>query len=152
VSGNVNTGDVEREITLQGTPEAIEKARAAITEKVNSSVCRFMHLNYPSLTVIQGQKKPPGGNRNDYDNQYNQSGYRSPPHHSAQSQGATSQQSQSGAAANAADPYAPWGGYEAYAQMYYAMMAQQQAAAAAAAQQQGGAAPGSNDSGAPGTS
>lgn len=124
-------------------------------QSTRRSLQLYVHLFYTTLVVtvqlihLQLQKKQQGGNRNESYGGNDNYDYASPQRNQRQDH---TQQHQSGAAQSTApsnttgaaaadDPYAPWGGYQAYAQMYYAMLAQQQAASGQAGQ-----------SGAPGTS
>ncbi|KAF2689187.1 hypothetical protein K458DRAFT_383847 [Lentithecium fluviatile CBS 122367] len=105
--------DIEREIGLVGSRQAIEDAKRAIDEKVNQ------------VKEKNGSRR--GGGRdhgNNYgDNSYShqqQSSYGQP---AAQSS-APPQQAQQGDAA-AADPYAIYGGYQNYLAMWYSSFQQQ---------------------------
>ena len=102
--------DIEREIGLIGTRNSIESAKRAIMEKVDT---------------VNARSRSQQPDSNNYDS------YGSQPA-AAYGGSATSQaQPPAASAGGAADPYAPYGGYENYARMWYATLAAQQ-------QQQGG--------------
>lgn len=137
--------DIEREIGLVGTPQAIADAKQAIWDKVDSVVSELSPGQKPSTNDSQKEKNGSGyGNRrggggggagrdnfnDNYSQQQQQPAYGQP-------QGGAMPQAQGGAAPPAdpaADPYAPYGGYQNYLAMWYSSFAQQQ--------QQGGAPPG----------
>ncbi|KAL9089092.1 MAG: hypothetical protein Q9165_005905 [Trypethelium subeluteriae] len=104
--------DVEREIGLIGTRNAIESAKQAIWEKVDSVKDR-------SGRGARGRETDHYGG--DYSQQQaQQPAYGAPGGVPGGSQGT------SNADPNAAgDPYAPWGGYNNYLAMWYAAVAQQ---------------------------
>jgi len=160
VSSQFQQGDPEREIALAGTREAIARARTAIEEKVEASVLPLLLLPLPSLhtlTITQTRSAPPARpahfTPSDQQQQTQQSAWPAYalPQPSSNSPPAPSTLNTAAAATAAAgvggappgipgaaqdDPYAPYGGYQAYCAMYYAVIMQQQQ------QQQGGAAPG----------
>ncbi|KAI1821697.1 hypothetical protein F4861DRAFT_517729 [Xylaria intraflava] len=114
VSQSSGPGEVEREIGLVGSRDAINRAKRAIEDKVDA--------------VRQKNSGGPGGgggrggrnqNRRDWDNpNYNS-------HNSNGQSNATD--SQNAAPANGgADPYAMYGGYQAYLALWYQALAQQQ--------------------------
>lgn len=114
--------DPEREIQLSGSPDSIQRARAAIEEKVDNAVCITMFIVLGSANFSkQMQGQPKGNDYGSGDNQNYQQGlgaYGAPPKPAASGPGATDP---------ANDPYQAYGGYQAYAQMYYAaLLAQQQ--------------------------
>jgi far upstream element-binding protein len=123
--------DIEREIGLVGTRQAIEEAKTAIWDKVNSVVS--MHTTTPkgSSNVVQKEKNGGGygnrrggrdnGNYNDSYSHQQHSGY-------DQSRGAAPAQGTAPVQgdASAADPYAPYGGYQNYLAMWYSSLAAQQ--------------------------
>ena len=116
--------DIEREIGLVApNPQAIDAAKRAIMEKVDAVEQR---------NRAGGGGGGGGGGRDDRDpyggDRYG--GQQAPP--SYLPSGIPQQQAQ---VPGAADPYAQWGGYQAYAAMWYAAMQQQQ-------QQPGGPPPG----------
>ncbi|KAH7090769.1 hypothetical protein FB567DRAFT_618372 [Paraphoma chrysanthemicola] len=107
--------DIEREIGLVGTRQAIDDAKRAIWEKVDQ------------VREKNNSRRRDNGNTNGgYDNSYSQQ--QQPP---AQVYGAAAPAAQAAPAANpaggaAADPYAVYGGYQNYLAMWYASIAQQQ--------------------------
>ncbi|KAI9739480.1 MAG: hypothetical protein M1818_005168 [Claussenomyces sp. TS43310] len=111
VSPSSGPGEVEREIGLVGSRDAIEAAKRAIGDKVDA---------------VQ-QKNGTGSRRaaqNDYgDRSYQQQSYGMPQAQASQGQ------AQAAAAAGAEDPYAAYGGYQAYVALWYQAMAAQQGAA-----------------------
>ncbi|KAK5072355.1 hypothetical protein LTR70_010468 [Exophiala xenobiotica] len=96
--------DIEREIGLIGTRNAIEAAKRAILEKVDAVGAR-------------NRSQPPESDN--YDRYAAQSSTAYPAAAAPQPQPAAP-------AAGGADPYAPYGGYENYARMWYAAVAAQQ--------------------------
>jgi far upstream element-binding protein len=114
--------DVEREIGLVGNRQAIEAAKRAIQEKVDTVVrSSLAHLN--SSNKFQREKSGPRGGRQD--NQYGQqSGYQGYGQSYAQPQQPAPAGQVSSADPNAAaDPYAIYGGYQNYMAMWYAALA-----------------------------
>ena len=114
VSQPSGPGEVEREIGLVGTREAIARAKRAIEDKVEVVVC--VAASYPAVyfvmsnTSLQRQKSGSGrarGQHRDYDNpNYGQSSNtNSTP--STTAVGAATQSSAGSSTANPADPYAP---------------------------------------------
>ncbi|KAI1611769.1 hypothetical protein EDD37DRAFT_650469 [Exophiala viscosa] len=97
--------DVEREIGLIGTRHAIDAAKRAIMDKVETVRARS-----------QGRD-----NRDDYTERY-----ASQPSSYAPPSGAPAPQAAAPPSEGAADPYAAYGGYQNYLQMWYAAMAAQQ--------------------------
>ncbi|KAL7266997.1 hypothetical protein RUND412_010431 [Rhizina undulata] len=139
VSSQFNQGDPEREISLAGNRDAIMRARQVIEEKVEAS------QNKPRTGNRSGNNANPGSSYNSDSQQHQHQQQQQQQQQAAWAQYAQqSQQPQNSAppgtangqdaAVTANDPYAPYGGYQAYCAMYYAAMMQQQA--------QGGAAPG----------
>ncbi|KAH8160710.1 hypothetical protein CIB48_g7523 [Xylaria polymorpha] len=115
VSQSSGPGEVEREIGLVGSQEAITRAKRAIEDKVEA--------------VRQKNSGGAGGggrggrnqNRRDWDNP----NYTS--HSSNNNQpNVTDSQNPPPAANGAADPYAMYGGYQAYLALWYQALAQQQ--------------------------
>ncbi|KAH7399080.1 hypothetical protein DE146DRAFT_521366 [Phaeosphaeria sp. MPI-PUGE-AT-0046c] len=106
--------DIERDIGLVGTRQAIEDAKRAIWEKVDQ------------VREKNNSRRRDNGNANGgYDNSYSQQ----PPAPSNGYGGAPPAQPPASAAApagGAADPYAVYGGYQNYLAMWYASIAQQQ--------------------------
>ena len=100
--------DVEREIGLVGTRNAIDAAKRAIMEKVDA---------------VDARNRANREERNDsYGDRYSgqpQQSYSLPGMPSAQPPGAAPQ-------SGAPDPYAAYGGYQNYVALWYAAMAQQQ--------------------------
>jgi far upstream element-binding protein len=122
--------DIEREIGLVGSRQAIEDAKRAIDEKVNQVVSVHAYACKRSATNIL-QKEKNGGGRGgrggrDQGNNYNDHSYS---HQQQSSYGqpaaqAAPQQAAQGDAA-AADPYAIYGGYQNYLAMWYSSFQQQ---------------------------
>ncbi|KAK5162423.1 hypothetical protein BJ546DRAFT_946400 [Cryomyces antarcticus] len=130
--------DVEREIGLVGTQGAIEEAKRAIWDKVDTVTQRDRNGG-------QGGNRGRAGADPYSDNrgysQQPQQGYGQQPYGQQaqvpapvmgmQQQGApsgaapTGDPAAAGAASGAADPYAAWGGYQNYMAMWYAALAQQ---------------------------
>lgn len=96
--------DIEREIGLIGTRNAIEAAKRAILEKVDAVGAR-------------NRSQPPESDN--YDRYAAQTSTAYPAAAAPQPQPAAP-------AAGGPDPYAPYGGYENYARMWYAAVAAQQ--------------------------
>ncbi|MCJ1447001.1 MAG: hypothetical protein MMC23_007509 [Stictis urceolatum] len=111
--------DFEREIGLIGTRSSIEYAKRAIMEKVHA---------------VEEKNRSGGGRQQQPREQYNQypqqqqypaqgvapaSGYNQGPAQYGQQQGGLQAQ------ASGEDPYSAYGGYQAYAAMWYAAMQQQ---------------------------
>lgn len=99
--------DIEREIGLIGTRNAIDAAKRAILEKVDAVGAR-------------------GRSQQEDNPNYDRYGAQHPTAYPAA--GAAQPQPAAPAAAGGADPYAPYGGYENYARMWYAAVAAQQQA------------------------
>ncbi|CAD0050672.1 unnamed protein product [Aureobasidium pullulans] len=113
--GQPEQPDVQRRIGLVGSRSAIDEAKGAIWEKVD--------------TVRAPRNDTYGGN-NQYSQQPQQQAYGQMPMGGAaqamsalQGMSATPQQAPA-SDPNAADPYAPYGGYQAYCAMWYAALAQ----------------------------
>ncbi|KAF2096860.1 hypothetical protein NA57DRAFT_58745 [Rhizodiscina lignyota] len=131
--------DVEREIGLIGTRQAIDAAKRAIWEKVDSVRNRDGGGGYnrggrggrDSSDHYNGSTQGQYSQPQQQQQPYGQQPMAQPPMPAAAAQGD----------ANAADPYAIYGGYQAYLAMWYAAMAQQK---------QAGQAPGQGAPGAPG--
>ncbi|KAK8087188.1 hypothetical protein PG994_002162 [Apiospora phragmitis] len=112
VSQSSGPGEVEREIGLVGSREAIGQAKLAIEDKVEA---------VRQKNSGGGGRGGGRGPRRDYDNpNYSQSGSNSGSGPSGAPAG------QPPAAANGADPYAAYGGYQAYLALWYQALAQQQ--------------------------
>ncbi|KAH6683082.1 hypothetical protein B0J14DRAFT_647303 [Halenospora varia] len=117
VSPSSGPGEVEREIGLVGSRDAINAAKRAIEDKVDA--------------VAQKTGGGGGGGRSrPAQNDYSERTYSQP---YSQSQGNSQPQPQAAPAAGGEDPYAAYGGYNAYVALWYQAMA---------AQQQGGQAQG----------
>ena len=116
--------DIQREIGLIGSRGAIEAAKRAIMAKVDAVVSLFI-LNCCShlLTTLQEARSRAQGR--DSQDPY-QSSY--PPQQQQQSAypAAGMPPAQQPAQAGGPDPYAAYGGYQNYIQMWYAAMAAQQ--------------------------
>ncbi|KAI0010629.1 hypothetical protein F4779DRAFT_288645 [Xylariaceae sp. FL0662B] len=110
VSQSSGPGEVEREIGLVGSRDAINRAKGAIEDKVEA---------VRQKNTGGGGGRPRNQNRRDWDNpNYSQQGSGNQP---------SAADSQPPAAANgAADPYAMYGGYQAYLALWYQALAQQQ--------------------------
>lgn len=121
--------DIEREIGLVGTRQAIEDAKRAIWEKVDQVVSLTAAspnspTNYSQREKNNSRRRDNGSGNSGYDNNYSQG---QPP---AQAYGAAPAGQPPAAAAAppggaAADPYAVYGGYQNYLAMWYASFAQQ---------------------------
>ena len=133
--GQPEQPDVQRRIGLVGSRSAIDEAKGAIWEKVDTVVSPERNLwIYRQLTITQQQRDRNGGAReqraprNDYgggNNQYSQQpqqqgygqmGGAAQALSALSGMSATPQQAPA-ADPNAADPYAPYGGYQAYCAM-----------------------------------
>ncbi|KAK7885366.1 hypothetical protein LTR67_010544 [Exophiala xenobiotica] len=99
--------DVEREIGLVGSRQAIEAAKRAIMDKVDTVRARS-----------QGRDS-----RDDYTDRY---ASQQQPSYAPPAVAAPAQAAAPPPVAGAADPYAAYGGYQNYLQMWYAAMAAQQ--------------------------
>ncbi|KAI9835660.1 MAG: hypothetical protein M1838_005231 [Thelocarpon superellum] len=133
VSQPSGSGEMDREVGLVGTREAIELAKRAIEEKVEVVVCHPFLSPQPQLTVLLCQRGGGGrgggrGPRDDpYSDRYSQGQVQGVSYGTGQVQAPAAQaQPQGAVAAGEADPYAAYGGYQNYAAMWYAAMAQQQ--------------------------
>lgn len=116
--------DIEREIGLIGTRNAIDAAKRAIMEKVDVVVSCYhearicLHLlTRPQRARTQARERE---STDDYSSRYSTQQPSYPP------SGGPPAQAAAPPAAGGADPYAAYGGYQAYLQMWYAAMAQQQ--------------------------
>jgi far upstream element-binding protein len=126
--------DIEREIGLVGSRQAIDDAKQAIWDKVDQVVSHIhmlfeMDADYLQREKNNSRRRDNGGQDNNYSQQQPQQSYGQPPQGQPPAPAAGTP-----AAAGAADPYAIYGGYQNYLAMWYASFAQQQ--------QQGGAPPG----------
>ncbi|KAF7539443.1 hypothetical protein G7054_g2121 [Neopestalotiopsis clavispora] len=111
VSQSSGPGETEREIGLVGSRDAISRAKRAIEDKVEA---------VRQKNSGGGGRGGPGGRppRRDYDNpNYSQGGNSQPSHAAAPGQAP--------AAANGADPYAAYGGYQNYVALWYQALAAQ---------------------------
>ncbi|PUU76432.1 hypothetical protein B9Z19DRAFT_1129768 [Tuber borchii] len=141
VSSQFQQGDPEREIALAGTREAIARARTAIEEKVEASTRSAPPARPAHFTPSDQQQQTQQSAWPAY--ALPQPSSNSPPAPSTSNTAAVTAATGVGGAppglpgAAQDDPYAPYGGYQAYCAMYYAVIMQQQQQ-----QQQGGAAPG----------
>lgn len=118
--------DIERDIGLVGSRDSIERAKHAIMEKVHAVVSFVSHLStLPYLPVNQQQEKNnrtggagagAGGGRRGEDRQFNSVSY---PHSQTPTQRPYGGQQNAPAADDKGDPYAAYGGYEAYAMLWY---------------------------------
>ena len=123
--------DIEREIGLVGTRQAIDDAKQAIWEKVDQVVSRSMSTA-PGTEANVKQKEKNNSRRRDHggqDNNYSQQQQQQQQPSYGQSAPAGQPPAPApaaGGAAGAADPYAIYGGYQNYLAMWYASFAQQQ--------------------------
>ncbi|KAF2089816.1 hypothetical protein K490DRAFT_71557 [Saccharata proteae CBS 121410] len=113
--------DIEREIGLVGTRQAIEDAKRAIWDKVDTVVQREKNGGAGGRGGGRGRDADPYSDP--YSQRQQQTFNAQPAGMPAQAAGAPA-----GGDAGAADPYAPYGGYQAYMAMWYTALAQQQAA------------------------
>ncbi|KAF1997920.1 hypothetical protein P154DRAFT_440155 [Amniculicola lignicola CBS 123094] len=118
--------DIEREIGLVGTPQAIEDAKKAIWDKVDS-------VKEKNNGGHGGNRRGGGRDNGGYNDPYSQQQQpqQQPAYGQSYSAGQGPPQAQAPAQAAgtaAADPYAAYGGYQNYLAMWYSSIAQQQAA------------------------
>jgi len=114
VSPSSGPGEVEREIGLVGSRDAIAAAKRAIEDKVDA----VQQKNAGGSGGGAGRNRAP---QNDYaDRAYPQQSYSQPLGQLPQGQ------NQGAPAAGQEDPYAAYGGYQAYVALWYQAMAQQQ--------------------------
>lgn len=128
--------DIEREIGLVGSRQAIDDAKQAIWDKVDQVVGSDA-FHYSGTCTNDLQREKNNSRRRDnggQDNNYSQQQQPQQPYGQAASQGQPPAPAAGAPAGGAADPYAIYGGYQNYLAMWYASFAQQQ--------QQGGAPPG----------
>ncbi len=120
--------DIEREIGLVGTRQAIDDAKRAIWEKVDQVVRLFAvrefcrHANTTQREKNNSRRRDNGNQDNGYSHQQTSS-YGQP---AATAQPPQAVAPDAGGAAASADPYAVYGGYQNYLAMWYASIAQQQ--------------------------
>ncbi|KAL8811467.1 MAG: hypothetical protein Q9223_007525 [Gallowayella weberi] len=129
-----NGRDIERDIGLVGSRGAIEAAKRAIMDKVHA-------VEDKNRTNFRDNNRDDRFNDRNNNNNSSVDHYQPPPQQSSytqpQQQQNTMQQPPHGATdAAAVDPYAAYGGYQAYVALWYQSLAQQ-------GQQQGQGAPGS---------
>ena len=129
--------DIEREIGLVGTRQAIELAKQAIWDKVETvvSLCGTITSGI-CLTREQREKNNSGGggrrggqfDNDQYSDRFSQQQAPFAQQQQGTAQGMPQQQPSAPAPpdSNGADPYAAWGGYQNYVAMWYAALAQQQ--------------------------
>ena len=112
--------DIERDIGLVGSRDSIERAKHAIMEKVHAVVSPCLSSQTPLLTPPQQEKNNRtsggGGGRRGDDRQFNAPSY---PNNQTSSQRPYGGQQGGPPADDKADPYAAYGGYEAYAMLWY---------------------------------
>ncbi|KAJ8105701.1 hypothetical protein ONZ43_g7320 [Nemania bipapillata] len=116
VSQSSGPGEVEREIGLVGSHDAISRAKRAIEDKVDA-----VRQKNSGGSGGAGGRGGRNQNRRDWDN----------PNYGSYNSGSQPSvtESQNAAPANgAADPYAMYGGYQAYLALWYQALAQQQGA------------------------
>ncbi|KAK7525284.1 uncharacterized protein IWZ02DRAFT_489617 [Phyllosticta citriasiana] len=112
--------DIEREIGLVGTRQAIEDAKQAIWEKVDT----VREKNGGVGSRGRGRDNDPYSDR--YSQPQQQPSYVQQPAAGMPPQQPAASGQGDGAAAAGADPYAMYGGYQNYMAMWYAAIAQQQ--------------------------
>lgn len=105
--------DIEREIGLVGTRQAIEDAKRAIWDKVDQ------------VREKNNSRRRDNANGS-YDNQYSQAQPAAPAYGQAAPAAQPPAPAANAAGGAAADPYAIYGGYQNYLAMWYASFAQQQ--------------------------
>lgn len=115
--------DIEREIGLVGTRQAIEDAKRAIWEKVDQVVSLLLASKLvPQLIDLQKEKNGTrrGGGRDsaNYNDSYSQPQQQQQPSY-GQPTGQASAPAPAAQGDAAADPYAPYGGYQNYVAMWY---------------------------------
>ncbi|KAI5923805.1 hypothetical protein F4810DRAFT_193900 [Camillea tinctor] len=126
VSQSSGPGEVEREIGLVGSRDAINRAKQAIEDKVDA--VRQKNTNGGAGgSGGGGARSGRTQTRRDWDNPNyaSQSASNQPP--------AADGQAAAAAANGGADPYAMYGGYQAYVALWYQALAQQQQAGGAPA-------------------
>ena len=123
---NVSPGqEAEREIGLVGSRDAIERAKLAIMEKVHTVVSPVArpssHRNSPHYSRKRTNRSGGGGGGRREAQQYNSPSYpnNQPPPQRQQNLSQNGQNAQSQPAAGVEDPYAAYGGHEAYAMLWY---------------------------------
>lgn len=120
--------DIEREIGLVGTRQAIDDAKRAIWEKVDQVVSAFtltLFCWWIAANITQREKN--NSRRRDNGNQDNGYSQQQTPSYGQTAPPAQPPQAAAPAAGGAAaDPYAVYGGYQNYLAMWYASIAQQQ--------------------------
>ncbi|KAE9375749.1 hypothetical protein N431DRAFT_463813 [Stipitochalara longipes BDJ] len=116
VSPSSGPGEVEREIGLVGSRDAIAAAKRAIEDKVEA-------VAQKTAGGGGGRARAPQ-NQNDYgERAYSQSSYAQP-----QGQQQAQAPAQAATATGGEDPYAAYGGYQNYVALWYQALAQQQQA------------------------
>lgn len=129
--------DIEREIGLVGTRQAIEDAKRAIWDKVDTVVSgpdkiKQEAFSDPCQREKNGGIGSRGGRGRDnepYNERYSQPQQQQPygqQHAAGMPQQQAAAPSGDAGAAGGADPYAMYGGYQNYMAMWYAALAQQQ--------------------------
>ncbi|KAI1428420.1 hypothetical protein F5Y12DRAFT_23973 [Xylaria sp. FL1777] len=113
VSQSSGPGEIEREIGLVGSRDAIGRAKRAIEDKVDA----VRQKNSGGAGGRGGRNQ----NRRDWDNP--NSNYTS---HSSSNQPSMTESQNPAPANGGADPYAMYGGYQAYLALWYQALAQQQ--------------------------
>ncbi|KAK7755813.1 hypothetical protein SLS62_002098 [Diatrype stigma] len=113
VSQSSGAGETQREIGLVGSRDAINRAKLAIEDKVDA-------VRQKNGGGNGGGPRGRNQGRRDYDAPSSNYAPQATPNQPNALDG------QAPAAANGADPYAPYGGYQAYVALWYAAMAQQQ--------------------------
>ncbi|KAK1772852.1 hypothetical protein QBC33DRAFT_31687 [Phialemonium atrogriseum] len=117
VSQSSGPGEVEREIGLVGSRDAINRAKQVIEEKVEA--VRAKNSGGGGFGGGRGRGQP-----RDYDSP----NYGQPSNNSSAAQNLPpAVQAPPAGAGGAADPYAPYGGYQAYLALWYQALASQQA-------------------------
>ncbi|KAL8910929.1 MAG: hypothetical protein Q9171_003834 [Xanthocarpia ochracea] len=139
-----NGRDIERDIGLVGSRVAIEAAKRAIMDKVHAVEDKNRSSNPNNFRDQRDDRRDDhryNNDRNDdrYAPQQSQSSYSQQQPPSQQQQQQQISQPQQGAVAaggDAADPYAAYGGYQAYVTLWYQSLAQQGQQGQQGAQQQ----------------
>ena len=118
--------DIEREIGLVGTRQAIDDAKRAIWEKVDQVVSIPMICTAPPDTIQKeknnGRRGGGGGGGGGRDNGgYNDYSQQQPSYGQPAAQASAPQPAAQGDAA-AVDPYAAYGGYQNYLNLWYSSL------------------------------
>ncbi|KAK4210553.1 hypothetical protein QBC37DRAFT_292225 [Rhypophila decipiens] len=136
VSSSSGPGEVEREIGLVGSRDAISRAKRAIEDKVEAA--RQKSAGGGGRDGGGGGGRGGRGHHRDYDNPNYGQPQSNQQQHSAPPQAMPAAHAGQAGASGQPDPYAPYGGYESYLALW------QQYSLAAQSQAPGGAAPGTS--------